>query len=626
MPLAMHGLRAKNQIGQRSRINRFDFRKRPIVTKEIREWGKVDTLQRTILALKSPRFPGTAFGPSAADPESLTSAAPLFLPTDFLYYRGVVRSIFHWIFAAALVAPAFGADWVEYRSGPFHVFSDAGDKRAREALTQLEQLRFVLGTTLGGASQATLGTSELTTIWPIDLVLFAHQKEYAPHSLPMPLVDGGAATLAAWAADTGKNPTLPHDLLRAITLLLIDDNSGRLPEQIETGLGDLLSTLQVSVGTKVSVGAPLPSGEISGDRLRVWAKLQMLMTQPDFAGKMRVYLNNLAQAGDEDSAVRNAYDMTAAKLNERADAYFRAGNFEAVPVSGKPIAPDRDFIEKNTPKPAIDALISELDAKGKTFPEGSPRALLAENTLESLDSAAASNPRWAEPYFKMAPLEHDTARKIADLKKATALAPRNAEYWQTLAKAQSDATLFADAEKSWTAAERAARNPEERARIHKAKLDLEDERAAFVIAQQKYEREEEARELQRIKDSAAAEVHAAERAANERLAQNRGNVANPIPYAEAGFGDPGGTPVTGSLTRVDCLANGPLRLTILQATGRPVQLLIRDLKMIEVESASGKAEFDCGLQKPAKKIEVRHNAKADAKFGTLGDIAVVKFP
>ena len=48
-----------------------------------------------------------------------------------------------------LALPAFAADWVEYRSGPFHVFSDAGDRAARERLTQLEQLRFVLGTLLG---------------------------------------------------------------------------------------------------------------------------------------------------------------------------------------------------------------------------------------------------------------------------------------------------------------------------------------------------------------------------------------------------------------------------------------------------------------------------------------------
>src|SRR5579863_5626934 len=103
---------------------------------------------------------------------------------------------------ALLAAPAFAADWVEYRSGPLHIFSDAGDNKARE---RLAQLRFVLG--------GLLGKPELTTVWPIDLVLFAKQKEYGAHALPQPLTDGGSATLAAWTADTA----LPRDLLRAIT-------------------------------------------------------------------------------------------------------------------------------------------------------------------------------------------------------------------------------------------------------------------------------------------------------------------------------------------------------------------------------------------------------------------------
>ena len=527
---------------------------------------------------------------------------------------------------AVLALPAFGADWIEYRSGPFHVFSDAGDRHGREALTQLEQLRFVLGATLGGASGATLGTRELTTVWPIHLVLFANQKEFAPHALPTPLVDGGAATLSAWSADVGKDTELPHDLLRAITQRLIEDNSGRLPQEIETALDDLMATIQVTGATRVTLGAALASGELTGNRLRVWAKLQMLATQPEYAGKLRVYLNNLQQAGEEDAATRNAFDMTAAKLNERADAYFRAGKFEAAPVNGRAIAPNRDYIEKETAKPDVQALLAELDAKGRTFPAGSPRALLAQNTLSSLELAVKANPRWAEPHFKMAALEKDRARQIAHLKTACALAPRNPEYWQTLATTQAAVNLFADAEKFWTAAERAAPNAMERARIHQAKLDLEDQRAAFELAERQRERDEEARELQRIKDAAAAEVHAAEQAANARLGATPGNIVNAVPFAQAGFGDPGGTPVSGSLTRVDCLPAGPLRLTIMQATGRPVNLLIRDLDKIMALTDSGKVEFACGVQKPARKIEVRHDSKADAKMGTLGDIAVVKFP
>jgi len=522
----------------------------------------------------------------------------------------VPRSI---LIAVLLAAPCFGADWIEYRSGPFHVFSDAGDRKAREALTDMEQLRYVLGGLIGKEG---LGKSDLDTIWPIDLVLFANQREYGPHVLPQPLVDGGSATLAAWTADT----PLPRDLLRALTALMIKDTGSRMPDALETALCDLLATIQVNA-THVSVGAPLPPGELTGARLRMWAKLQMLETLPEYSGKLRIYLNNLLQAGEEDAAVRNAFDTTPAKLESQADAYLRAGKFEAAPVNGRALAPNRDFIEKNVDRAAIDALMSELAAGGKSFPPDSPRGLLAKNTRSSLELAAKANPRWAEPHFKMAVLETDPAAKIGHLKMAASLDPRNAGYWQTLAQTQSDVKLYADAEKSWTAAERAAVNPAERARIHQAKLDLEDQRAAFEIAERKRALEEEAQELARIKNGAAADVHAAEQAANQRLGANASNIQNPVPW----FGDGSGEKVAGALTRVDCL-NGSLRLTIQPDTGAAIRLLIRDPKQLTVAADSGEAVFGCGVQKPARKIEVQHNAKPDAKLGTAGDIGVVKFP
>ena len=122
------------------------------------------------------------------------------------------------------------------------------------------------------------------------------------------------------------------------------------------------------------------------------------------------------------------------------------------------------------------------------------------------------------------------------------------------------------------------------------------------------------------KNSAAAEIRAVEQAANQRLAANAGNVQGAVPW----FGDPNGQKVSGTLTRVDCL-NGPLRLTIQQA-GFPIRLLIRNPKQLTVAADSGQADFACGVQKPARKIEVQHDGKADAKLGTLGDISVVKFP
>ena len=242
--------------------------------------------------------------------------------------------------------------------------------------------------------------------------------------------------------------------------------------------------------------------------------------------------------------------------------------------------------------------------------------------MPALELAIKANPKWAEPQFKIAALETDPARKLARLKMAASLAPRNAVYWQTLATAQAAANLFADAEKSWTAAERAAETPAERARIHQSKLSLEDARAAFDVAEKRRAREEEAQDLQRVKDGAVAEIRAAERAANQRMGANAGNVQNAVPW----YGDPTGEQASGTLTRVDCLT-GMMRLTIQTSTGVPVRLLIRDPRQLTVNSAvSAEAEFACGVQKPARRIQVQHNGKADAKLGTVGDILVVKFP
>jgi hypothetical protein len=519
------------------------------------------------------------------------------------------------LLALVLTAPAFSADrWIEYRSGPLHVFSDAGDRQARERLTEMEQLRYVLGGMLGKVGMGVAPKNDLDPIWPIDVILFANAKAYGPHALSKPLIDGGSATLGAWTADA----PLPRDLLRAITLLLVGDNAGRMPETIETALCDLFSTIDVK-GAKVQLGAPLPAGELPPDRMRNWAKVQLLATNPEYSGKFRVYLNNLQQGGDEDLATRNAFGLSPAKLNEQVDAYLHAGKFPAVPVSGEALNPNRDFIEKPVPASVMDPLLAELGAGGKDFPPESPRGLLAAGTHPALELATKANPRWAEPHFRLAEIETNLADKIRELKIATTLAPCNVSYWQALAGAQTDNLDFADAEKSWSAAERAAPTDAERARIRQERAAVNDSRAAFEASDKRRAEDEKARELQRAKDNAAAEVHAAEKAANLRLGGNKPAQA-PVTWWE----EPAGEKVAGALSRVDCL-NGPMRLTIQIDGGGTIKLMIRDPKHLTIPM-DGKADFSCGVQRPARKIRLVFAVKADAKLDTVGDVLMVDFP
>jgi hypothetical protein len=504
---------------------------------------------------------------------------------------------------AALTSSAFAADWTEYKSGPFRVVSNAGDKVARERLTAMEQTRHVLGTMLG--------KTEMQTVWPVVLVLFPNQKEYGPHALPEAFVDGGSAKLSAWSADTPQ----PLDWRRDLTRQLIEANAGRMPQDIETALGDMFATIEVNA-TRVSLGARLPDGVLTVDRMHAWAKIQLLATDPSFGGKFRVYLNNLQQGGEESAAVHNAFNLTMPELNRRVDEYTIAEVFRAVPVSGRPISPARDFYERRMPKTEVDTLFAELRAAGKNFPPDSPRGLLAQGTQTSIELAAKANPRWAEPHVRLAAFETAPLAKVKELKVAAELEPRNVAYWQALADAQTAAGLPTDAAKSWTSAERAAPTDAERARLHQIRLDADQRKTDFEFAERKRKAAEEAAALQRVKDTAAAEIHASEDAANRQLGGLKPG-ETPIRWEDLHSGPT----VTGTLTRVECL-NGPLRLTIQKTAGGSALLLIRDPKAL-----LGKANaYTCGPQRPARKIKVLHDDKPDAKLGTAGDIQFIEFP
>ncbi len=498
---------------------------------------------------------------------------------------------------ALLASAAFAADWTEYRTGPFRVISNAGDRQARERLTEMEQARHVLA--------GMLGKTELQTVWPIVLVLFPNQKEYGPRALPQAFVPGGSSDLSAWAADTPQ----PLDWRREVVRRLIADNAGPLPEATVTALCDLFSTIEVNA-TRVKLGAPLPAGALPPDRMRAWAKIQLLATTPEFAGRFRIYLSNLQQSSDEAVAAKNGYDLTLEELNRRAEAYIRAGIFEASAVSGEALNPNRDFIEKRLPQSEVDSWMAELKGAGKTFPPDSPRGLLAQGTAAAFEQAAKANPRWAEPHVKLAALETSPLVKVSRLKMATQLAPNNSAYWQALAEAQDAAKQPADAAKSWIAAERTAPSDAERSRIHQIRLDAEQRRIDFELAEKKREADERAADLQRAKDSAAAEVHAAEaKAAREQGGLKSG--ATPVPFSEIY----GGANVTGTLVQVDCL-NGVRRLTI-QKSG---QKTAEGVKLLAGAEGLNASDFACGPQKPPRPISVTYEAKPNTQLGTAGTV------
>jgi hypothetical protein len=390
---------------------------------------------------------------------------------------------------------------------------------------------------------------------------------------------------------------------------LIADNAGLLSGVTVTALEDLFSTIEVNV-TRVKLGArPL---SLTADREKEWAKIQFLATTPEYSGRFRIYLANLQEGNEESVAARNGYGMTLEELNGRADAYFRAGVFEASSVFGEALNPKRDFIEKRLPKSDVDDWLAELQAAGKTFPPASPRGLLAAGTAASLEQAAKENPRWAEPHVRLAELETNRLVKVSRLKAATALEPQNSAYWQALAEAQTAAGQPVDAAKSWISAERTARSDAEHTRIHQIRMEAEQRRIDAEMADTKRAADERAADLQRVKDAAAAEVRAAEAKANREQGGLKSG-ATPIPFSN--YISDEGTYFTGTLMQVDCL-NGPRRLTIQTPSGAILKLAVQSTEGLKT------TDFACGVQKPVRQISGGHDSKPDAALGTSGNVKI----
>lgn len=548
----------------------------------------------------------------------------------------------------ALLAVFLRADerWTGLRYGPFEVLSSTGDKPARDALMYLEQFRETL--------RIITGKEEMKMVWPVRVLVFKR---------PPPVSGNFALGRDARMLAISESGAIPRENLKELARILLYDNTTQLPQAIESGIIELVSTLEVN-GTRVTLGAPVPEAE----RSHGWALMQLVTTNPNYAGRSRVMVSNLEHSGDFEAACHNAFEKTAKQINDQADAYLKAGDFGTTSVSGRALSPQRDFkpmqLDADDGKIAVADLLlasNSTQAEASYTPMHGPQAaeglgLLAvrahkENQARSLfqsavesksdsaqawlelgrlepDAAKAAkdlkkaaelNPRWGEPYLRMAECQDDLAQKAELLKKAANLDARNIDYWQLLAKTEIAAKDFPAAQKAWAGAERAAANDEERARIHLVRLQAEQERADFESAEKKRIEAEREADIQRVKGQSDAAIHAAEEDARKRM--NPTGAA--LPKAEGWYGDNGDASVEGVLAGLDCLGT-QARLVIQTSDGKTVQLLVGDPTQIAI-SGGGEKSLACGAQKSQRTVSVQYKAKPNAKLKTAGEATTIEF-
>jgi hypothetical protein len=542
--------------------------------------------------------------------------------------------------------------WIALKSGPFEVYSSVGERPAREKLMVLEQFRETL--------RVITGKQEMRMVWPVHVMIFKSAAEIP--SAPKPFALGRDARMAA-LTEPGD---FSRDNLKELARLLLYENTNRLPPQVEQGLIELVSTVQID-GPRITLGAPVPDAERSPG----WALMHLVTGKPEYAGRSRVMISNLEQSGDFEAACHNAFEKTSAEIQQQADAYLKAGNFPTSLISGRALSLTRDFKpvqlgSDDVPIARADLLyasghLPEATAAYKALhgPEASEGIALIElddqkdrdarmalqeaidahsnsarawlelgrlqSDLDELKKASELNPRWGEPYYQMADLDAAIAKeqlekRAALLKKAADLDPRNRDYWTALAKTDQAAKDFVEAQKAWAGAERAAANDEERDHIRKIRLEVQETRFDDEAAERKRIKDEAEADLQRVKAQSEAAIHASEDAARKKMNPNG---ATP-PKAEVWYEEPkAGPSVQGVFQRLDC-ADNRARMVIQTPDGKTVQLLMADPSQITT-GGGGDQTISCGAQKNARQVVVRYNAKPDAKLHTAGEVVAIEF-
>jgi len=538
--------------------------------------------------------------------------------------------------------------WVKFTSGPYEVFTDAGARAGREIMTRFEEFRHALG--------QLVGEQDLQAPQPVRIMVFKNARGWSSGA---PLVDGRDR----FAIVLAEKSAVSADIYRELTRLFLRSNTAQMPPAFEHGLVEFLSTFEVK-GIHITVGAP-PGPEGSKPDLD-WARIHLLVVEPEYFGKLRVLLYNLRKGVDEDPAFRNAFGKSRTEIEAQAKQHLAAGNFQTTSLSSRPLA-ESDFIEKPVSDTDVRLARADLLAGGQSAAEyqgllrdhvkiaeaeeglgllalrdhrtdearthfaaamqassTSARCFIEyaklepdnEKATQALLRAAGINSKLDEPFALMAQRDTDPAKKLAHWKAAAERNPRNPSYWQALAECYLADHNYAEAAKAWTQGEQAATDPNERARMHQARMSIEQQRLDYEEAERQRRADEEARDIERLKAEARAEVHALERKYNN-------GTPSPDPKAVPWWEGPAPSgKVSGTLKQVDCLGK-QLRIVVEGAGRKLVRLLIPNPAQIAI-TGGGEQTLTCGTQKP-RRVSVEYFPKTNARLATAGEVATIEF-
>jgi hypothetical protein len=529
--------------------------------------------------------------------------------------------------------------WVKFVTGPFEVWTDGATKAAREDLVRLEEFRNALG--------QVVGEQDLQTAQPVRVLVFKNTQGW---TTSVPVARGRDVYAIVLDEKTIPGPAI----LTELTRLFLDSNTNRMPTAFEHGLIEFFSTLQVN-GIRITAGTPPPQPDLD------WARIHLLVADPEYYGKLRVLLYNLRKGVADDPAYRNAFGKSAAEIEAQTKAHFAAGKFPTTTLSSRPMSPN-DFAERQASDSDARLARADLLAGSQSAAEyeallrdhvkvaeaeeglgllalrdqrrdearrhfeaatmagsGSARCYIEyaklepdnEIAMQALLRAAGINSKLDEPFALMASRDTDPAKRLAHWKAAAERNPRNASYWQSLAEAYLADNNFAEAAKAWDQGAQAATDPAERARMRAARASIEQQRLDFEDAQ----RRKEAAGVEKLKQQARSDLHALE----DKYREPTPSQEKPVPWSD--FPRPSGK-LIGLLKQVDCLG-AKTRLVVEGDDRKIAKVLLTDPGKVAI-IGGGNQTLNCGPQK-GRRVTIEYFPKTDSRLATAGEIATIEF-
>jgi hypothetical protein len=554
----------------------------------------------------------------------------------------VPKRLLAFFLVAATVLPAVAKErWTELNIGPFRVDTAGDPEQARHTLACLEQLRWVLG--------GILESKDLQATWPFRILLASGAKG---------ATNGFVLAHGVYILALDSDRQLPLD---EIARLFLEANTPRLPSEVDSSLPKLFAGMEAH-GSRVTWAIRPARPDLA------WARLQLFITKPEYAGRFPVFLNNLRGGSLLTVAEANAFGKDSKVLEKEAAQNLASGSWQPVMIAGRPLDPKRDFGEHmldpalaklyladatldSNPKGAETAYKAAGDAGYQALAqEGIARVVIHENgdpreyldaamaagsknawvyvqsaqgrppaeAISLLKTAAEVNPRWWLPLAKQAELVESLPEKQSLLIDACKLNPRSAALWRQLAELQTKMGRGMAAQNSWIRAEDASATSDERERIHRLREAAEEKR---LDAEDQARRDAQAAakaEDDRLRNRQQERIQAAEeRAAEANGESDSSNLKNVTPWWSGND-----RPIEAELTRVECLDN-EARLFLRSSSGKPLVLLVPDAKQVRIDGAS--AQLGCGVQSPKRKLTLTYKPRVDRRLKTTGDVDAIHF-